>query len=81
MTDINVAFCRTLLAAAHRDVKAFDPGINPRRAAWVWCGGRDQWEFHGPDDYFWHGRADNAYHARYRGWVAWLKAKGAEGYE
>jgi hypothetical protein len=77
MTNINIAFCRTLLAAAHRDVKEFAPDTNLRDAC-VWSSGRHQWEFHGPDKFYWHGRADNAFHARYRGWVAVAQGEGRE---
>jgi hypothetical protein len=47
------------------------------RDDWVWRSGRQTFEFHGPDKFYWHGRAVNAYDARYHGWVAWLKHKGA----
>ena len=40
--------------------------------AWVWTQDRKTWEFHGPHNYHWYGRADDAYHARYKGWQAWL---------
>lgn len=74
MTDINIVFSRTLLAqlkpALERAVKRMF------KDAWVWRVGRQSWEFHGPDGFYWHGRADNAYEARYKGWSAWLEKKG-----
>jgi hypothetical protein len=74
MSCINISFCRALLSAVHRDVKAFAPEINLQKDAWVWCAGRDHWEFHGPkNDFYWHGGADNAYDARAKGWSAWLR--------
>jgi hypothetical protein len=78
MTDINILFCRRLLVLTHEDVKKFYPAINLKTAAWVWCGTRDYWEFHGPDKYIWYGVADNAYDARAKGWGAWLRSKGVE---
>lgn len=42
-----------------------------RKAAWVYHFGRQDWEFHGPDEFYWHGHADNAYDARAKGWQAW----------
>ena len=70
--DINIIFCRSLLAKAHALVKETHPQVK-LRDAWVWHFHRDHWEFHGPDGYFWHGSADNAYDARYKGWMAWLR--------
>jgi len=74
--NIDLAFSRALLAQAHTAVKEAYPAINLREDAWVWKAGRDHWEFHGPQDYYWHGRASNAFEARYAGWMAWLKSKG-----
>ncbi len=76
--NIDLAFSRALLAQAHAAVKAAYPAINLRKDAWVWKAGRDHWEFHGPADYYWHGRVSNAFEARYAGWMAWLKSKGVE---
>jgi hypothetical protein len=69
--SIDVSFCRALLAQIIPDVKA--SGKRVVKDAWVWCAGRDHWEFHGPDGFFWHGNASNAYDARYKGWSAWLE--------
>jgi hypothetical protein len=79
MTDINISFSRELLRLVQRDVKSFAPNVKVRKDAWVWCAGRDHWEFHGPDGYYWHGNADNAYEARANGWRAWL-CKNFDGY-
>lgn len=72
-SSIDVEFCRHLLTLVHKDVKAAHPHINLRKAAWVWCAGRDHWEFHGPGKFFWHGSAANAYDARAKGWRRWLE--------
>jgi hypothetical protein len=74
--NIDVAFTRHLLAEGHKLVKQHFPDINLRKAAWVWCAGRDHWEFHGPGEYYWHGSAGTAYEARYKGWMAWLEKQG-----
>jgi hypothetical protein len=74
--SIDAAFCRMLLQEGHALVKLHFPEINLRNDAWVWHAGRGHWEFHGPDKYYWHGRAYNAYEARYKGWMAWLQSKG-----
>jgi hypothetical protein len=74
--NIDVAFCRALLREAHAIVRVCAPWINLRRDAWVWHAGRGHWEFHGPDNFYWHGRSANAYDARYKGWMAWLEKIG-----
>ena len=74
--SIDVVFSRILLAQAHAEVKAAFPQINLRKDAWVWNAGRDHWEFHGPEDFYWHGGASNAFEARYKGWMTWLKSQG-----
>lgn len=70
MTDINIEFSRVLLAQIKPAVRA--AGRRIIKDAWVWHAHRDLWEFHGPDEFYWYGSADNAYEARYKGWSAWL---------
>ena len=79
--SMDTDFCRSLLANVHKDVKAARPNINLRKAAWVYGPMfNDNWEFHGPGDFYWHGSASNAYDARAKGWMSWLKKEGVEGY-
>ena len=73
--NINVTFTRMLLSQAHELVKLHFPKTN-LRSAWVYHYNRDHWEFHGPDEFYWHGSAGTAYEARYKGWMAWLAKKG-----
>lgn len=70
MTSIDVIFTRSLLSQIKPDVEA--AGYRLNKDAWVWCAGRDHWEFHGPKEYYWHGSAGTAYEARYKGWAAFL---------
>lgn len=70
-TDPNIQFCRTLLKVVMRDVAPMTTGAE-RKAAWVYKLGMGHWEFHGPDNFYWHGSADNAYDARATGWQKWL---------
>lgn len=73
VTDIDVLFSRRLLAQIAPIVRKV--GKRPMRDAWVWnavLAGRNHWEFHGPNEFYWYGYADNAYEARYHGWSAWL---------
>jgi hypothetical protein len=76
MADINISFSRALLAQVLPAVRM--AGHKPVKDAWVWSVGRGHWEFHGPAGYYWHGSADNAYEARYKGWVAFLASKGID---
>jgi len=76
MADINISFSRSLLSEAHALVKRNFPRINLKTGAWTYHFHRDSWEFHGPDKFYWHGRAGNAFDARYKGWMAWLRHKG-----
>lgn len=70
MSDIGTAFARFLLAEVVKDVRQHVPDVK-LRDAWVYSYGRT-WEFH-YKDFFWHGRADNAYDARAKGWGAYLR--------
>ena len=74
MVDINVTFCRNLLKQIKPNVWRAKKRIF--KDSWVYDYGNGHWEFHGPDQFYWHGSADNSYHARYQGWTAWLKHKG-----
>jgi len=67
----NTTFTRTLLALVMPDVKA-NTTIEQRKSTWTYNFGRNHWEFHGPDGFYWHGSADNAYDARYNGWCRYL---------
>jgi hypothetical protein len=78
MASTDIAFSRALLGEAHTAVKQFAPKTK-LRDAWVWHAGRDHWEFHGPNNFYWHGRAGNAYDARFNGWIAWLAQHNSAG--
>lgn len=77
MQDINIRFSRALLSSVQARVEALFPESN-RAGAWVHRNDRQHWEFHGPDEFYWYGQADNAYHARALGWEAWLRKQGVE---
>jgi hypothetical protein len=77
-SDVNVQFSRALLRGAHGLVRLHHPEVNLVRDAWVYHFHRDHWEFHGPDGHYWHGRASCAAEARYRGWMSWLRSRGAD---
>lgn len=72
----DIKFCRSLLNEAHALVKKHFPRQNVKISAWTYNLGHGRWEFHGPDKFYWYGRASNAYDARYKGWIAWLTHKG-----
>ena len=68
--NINIKFSQLLLKDVLKEIKVLTT-TRERRESWVYHLDRDHWEFHGPDRYYWHGRADNAYEARAKGWQAW----------
>jgi hypothetical protein len=73
--SINVTFSRQLLAKMHEMARAHLSEIRViKDASLTHCG--NCWTFEGPDKYSWVGRAHNAYHRRYLGWMAWLSSKG-----
>lgn len=76
MATINTrdrTFVRLMLQKVHADVKLNFPEINLKSARYyVMKTGKATWEFHGPNSYYWHGRAICAYEARYKGWMAWM---------
>lgn len=69
--DINTIFTRTLLNNVMEDVRLVTT-IEERKTAWTYHFMRDDWEFHGPHGFYWHGKADNGWHARAQGWMAYL---------
>lgn len=73
----NTAFSRLFLRLTLVDVKKHTTP-EERKAAWVIRNDRERYEFHGPDGYYWHGKAYNAYEARANGWSNWLYSKGIE---
>ena len=78
MQDINISFSREELKRTLADVKSAFPELKVKDA-WVWHAGRGHWEFHF-NEFYWHGRADNAYEARSNGWAAYLSKKGVGDY-
>jgi hypothetical protein len=74
----NLDFTRALLKMGGKTVKKHFDNINLMKDAWVYNCSRGLWEFHGPNNFYWHGRASTAYEARYKGWMAWLETKGVD---
>jgi hypothetical protein len=66
----NLAFTRLLLKGTMEVIKPLTT-VAERKGAWVYHLMGDDWEFHGPNEFYWYGDADNAYHARQQGWEAW----------
>lgn len=81
MGDVNIDFCKALLAALVEEFRQDFPHIGTKRDGWVILAGfHNHWEFHGTGpakDFYWHGHADNAYDARYKGWSAWAEQQKA----
>ncbi len=72
----NMQFCRLLYQQVIDDVRKVFPLVKLREAKVNKFG--ETWEFIGPEDFLWEGKADNAYHARAQGWRAWLAKKEAQ---
>ncbi len=58
--------------SVHADVRERFPNIRLMKDAWVIRTTFGQWEFHGPDNFYTHFRAEDAYDARAKGWEEWL---------
>lgn len=72
----DIEFSRHYLSLVHKDVKRI-PGLKGSvwELAWVWCGGNQFYEFHGPDKYYTYFTASNAFEARAKGWGEYIKHK------
>jgi len=75
MRSINTAFTQTFLRLIMKQVRQHTTP-EQRKKTWVYKLNDDHFEFHGPEDFYWHGTAGDKYDARAKGWSAWLSAKG-----
>ena len=75
MTDEH-AFCRIMLRNVMQTVRERTTPAQ-RKAAWAWryVDSHDNIEFHGPGDFYWHGRGCCKWIARANGWQAWLDTR------
>lgn len=85
MADINIAFCRVLLARIMDDVRQHATPAERRGVSVLKSGSttRPWYLVEGlPEPMtYWEGEADNAYEARYKAWSAWLRKKGVAEYQ
>ena len=74
MATDNHRFCRLLLHGTMCAVRTATT-TQQRKDAWTYrfSLGFDSFEFHGPDDFYWHGSACCKWHARSIGWEAWMR--------
>jgi hypothetical protein len=77
MSDIDTAFCRTMLKSLRADMKRAK--TKAPKDYWTYDFGRGHWEFQAPD-FYWDGEAANAYDARYKGISAWLQQFDPQGF-
>lgn len=50
--------------------------VEERKRAWAYkFDGFNASEFHGPEDFYWHGNSCCKWHAKAEGWSAWLAKK------
>lgn len=79
MQSLDATFSQRMLVGIHKLVRKHFPRVLVKSPEiWTYNLGRDHWEFHGPDKFYWHGSAGGAYDCRCQGWMAWLKAKGID---
>lgn len=71
-------FCRSLLTTTMQDVNPHTT-VEQRKKSWGYVfDSLGSGEFHGPDDFYWHGNACCLWSARSNGWDAWLTEKGLQ---
>lgn len=73
----DIVLCREVLKKTFERVQEHFPEIEYRHA-WVYNYRDGRWDFHGPEKFYWYGKADNAYDARAQGWQAFLEHKGID---
>lgn len=67
-------FCRIMLAETLKDVRAAGVLEQEIKDAWAWRPSLiDTGEFHGPENYYWHGRICCLWEAKAKGWEAYLE--------
>lgn len=74
--DMNTAITSALLTALVLEFRTEFPKVKTRKDAWVYRTGWREYEFQGRtgtllEGFYWHGKAWDAYEARYRGLLAW----------
>lgn len=69
-------FCRLVLAGYMKDVRRVVPAEDIKKSWGYKYDWGDNVEFHGPDDFYWHGSGCCVYQARSQGWDAFLQQFG-----
>jgi len=65
--------CRTGLTELMQTIRQITtPAQRKESWAYIYDGFKDS-EFHGPDEFFWHGKSCCLWQAKYDGWYVWLK--------
>jgi|19_taG_2_1085344.scaffolds.fasta_scaffold01880_5 hypothetical protein len=67
-------FCRNLYGHTMADVRKATTA-EQRKKSWGYKFSGSV-EFHGPDDYYWHGGGCCLWSAKEQGWYAWMESKG-----
>jgi len=67
------SFCRMLLKDVMGDIRKVTTP-EQRKAAWAYkYEGTQSIEFHGPNEFFWHGRGCCRWEAAAHGWIAYIE--------
>lgn len=65
-------FCRMLLTDTMETVRRFTTA-QERKDAWAHKSSTGTMEFHGPNDFYWHGQGCCLWFAKNEGWKAYLR--------
>jgi hypothetical protein len=78
---MNHLFCRLYLKEVMKDVVKHTT-VEQRKASWTYLyeGFNNHGEFHGPDNFYWHGNACCRWEARAQGWLRWM-IENVDGFE
>lgn len=70
-------FCRYFLSLVMKDVRKHVSKEDIKKS-WGWKFQKGQYEFHGPEQFYWNGKACCMWHAKTNGWESYLRHKGIE---
>lgn len=79
MDDHN--FCRQVLKEVMKDVRKHVPIEQRRKVHTYKFSGFGTGEFHGPNNFYWHGSVCCRWDARSNGWQAYLRHIDVDGYQ
>jgi len=71
-------YCREYLKEVMKDVRKYVPNME-RKKTWAYkYSYGNMVEFHGPHNFYWHGKGCCKYYAKAQGWQSYLRSIGVE---